>query len=88
MNTLQILTENFLNHADRNPLSADPESILELSKMQAHSVTSIGALISEAVDFENGKSLHWHAFRTGPTLFLRLSTVKEYAETFNETLNN
>jgi len=78
MNTLEQLVENYRTHRDRNPLPVDAETLEQLRTMTPQIVGKDGALLSDCVSYENGQRLHWHFFRTGPALFLRLLTVDEY----------
>jgi hypothetical protein len=80
MNTLEQLAENYRTHRDRNPLPVDAETLEQLRTMTPQSVRRDGALLADCVTYENGQRLHWHFFRNGPALFLRLSTVDEYRD--------
>ncbi len=80
MTTLETLAENYRQHRDRSPLPADTEAMDQLRTMTPHSVTSAGILFFDCVSYEKGKRLHWHAFKVGPILFVKLSTAEEFAE--------
>lgn len=45
-------------------------------------MTDKGALMSACVSYCKGTKLHWHAFKTGPVFFVKLSTFEEYADLF------
>lgn len=80
MTTLELLTHNWRETGRRDPYPADAETIAQLRNMEpAHASPTRGALMRDCVTWENGSPLYFHAYRTGPILFVRLSTRTEYA---------
>lgn len=83
MSTLSTLAENYRLHRDRNPLPADEATIEAIRSMAPGSLTKSGILLADCVSYEDGKPLHWHVFRVGPMLCVRLSTREEFAALSN-----
>lgn len=79
-NTLDRIAAIYREEGTRQPYPADSQSLKKLSRMKPQRAGIQSALLSDCVSYDQGEPLFYHVFKTGPVLFVKLSTRAEFTQ--------